>query len=103
MGCGGSYIQRQPDVLVQGTGVEPIHCYIETTLSLNKSLQPGGSCGGAGMSVVLYPLGEMTSVDGTRINSPVKLTQGNYFFFRKLIRNRFLKKKKEKNFKLKFF
>ncbi len=80
MGCGGSYIQRQPDVLVQGTGVEPIHCYIETTLSLNKSsLQPGGSCGGAGMSVLLYPLGEMTSVDGTRINSPVKLTQGNSF------------------------
>lgn len=74
MGCGGSYIQRQPDVLVQGTGVEPIHCYIETTLSLNK----GGSCGGAGMSVLLYPLGEMTSVDGTRINSPVKLTQGKF-------------------------
>lgn len=60
MGCGGSYVQRQPDVLVQGTGVEPIHCYIENI----------------GQSVSLYPLGEMTSVDGTRISTPVRLTQG---------------------------
>ena len=61
MGCGGSYVQRQPDVVVQGTGVEPIHCYIET-------------CSGA---VQLYPLGEMTSVDGQRVNSPVRLIQGS--------------------------
>ena len=46
MGCGGSYVQRQPDVLVQGTGVEPIHCYIENVDGV----------------VSLYPLGEMTSV-----------------------------------------
>ena len=60
MGCGGSYVQRQPDVLVQGTGVEPIHCYIENVDGV----------------VSLYPLGEMTSVDGSPVATPVRLTQG---------------------------
>ncbi|XP_046649449.1 pleckstrin homology-like domain family B member 1 isoform X1 [Daphnia pulicaria] len=73
MGCGGSYVQRQPDVHVQGTGVEPIHCYIE---NINGT-------------VSLYPLGEMTSVDGLPVATPIRLTQGsmicvgrsNYFRF----------------------
>jgi hypothetical protein len=60
MGCGGSYVQRQPDVHVQGTGVEPIHCYIE---NINGT-------------VSLYPLGEMTSVDGLPVATPIRLTQG---------------------------
>lgn len=60
MGCGGSYVQRQPDVLVQGTGVEPLHCYIENVDGV----------------VTLYPLGEMTSVDGQPVVTPVRLTQG---------------------------
>lgn len=60
MGCGGSYVQRQPDVLVQGTGVEPMHCYIENVDGV----------------VSLYPLGEMTSVDGLPVATPVRLTQG---------------------------
>lgn len=62
MGCGGSYVQRQPDVHVQGTGVEPIHCYIE---NINGT-------------VSLYPLGEMTSVDGLPVATPIRLTQGKY-------------------------
>lgn len=72
MGCGGSYVQRQPDVVVQGTGVEPIHCYIENINGV----------------VSLYPLGEMTSVDGLPVATPTRLTQGillkkfiNSFFF----------------------
>lgn len=73
MGCGGSYVQRQPDVVVQGTGVEPIHCYIENINGV----------------VSLYPLGEMTSVDGLPVATPTRLTQGsmicvgrsNYFRF----------------------
>ncbi len=63
MGCGGSYVQRQPDVHVQGTGVEPIHCYIE---NINGT-------------VSLYPLGEMTSVDGLPVATPIRLTQGKIF------------------------
>lgn len=64
MGCGGSYVQRQPDVLVQGTGVEPLHCYIENVDGV----------------VTLYPLGEMTSVDGLPVVTPVRLTQGICIF-----------------------
>ena len=60
LGCGGSYVQRQPDVMVQGTGVEPIHCYIENVDNM----------------VTLYPLGEMTSVDGQPVATPTRLTQG---------------------------
>lgn len=63
MGCGGSYVQRQPDVLVQGTGVEPIHCYIENINGV----------------VSLYPLGEMSSVDGLPVAAPTRLTQGILF------------------------
>jgi hypothetical protein len=63
MGCGGSYVQRQPDVHVQGTGVEPIHCYIE---NINGT-------------VSLYPLGEMTSVDGLPVATPIRLTQGKKY------------------------
>ena len=61
MGCGGSYVQRQPDILVQGTGVEPIHCYVENVAGV----------------VTLYPLAQMTYVDGMPIQSPVRLIQGN--------------------------
>lgn len=61
LGCGGAYVQqRQPDVMVQGTGVEPIHCYIENVDGI----------------VTLYPLGEMTSVDGQPVATPARLTQG---------------------------
>ena len=60
MGCGGSYNQRQPDIVVQGTGVESIHCCIENAQGV----------------VTLHPIGEMTSVDGMRVVSPVRLTQG---------------------------
>ena len=60
MGCGGSYVSRQPDILVQGTGVEPLHCCIENIDGI----------------VTLYPMGEMTSVDGIRAITPVRLTQG---------------------------
>ena len=85
MGCGGSHVQqRQPDVLIQGTGVEPVHCYIETSVELllmSSSAVRGAGAGATAAgssitSVILYPLGEMTSVDGTRVNSPVRLTQG---------------------------
>ena len=64
LGCGGSYGQRQPDVTVQGTGVEPIHCYIENIDGV----------------VSLYPIGEMTSVDGMPVATPVRLTQGMYIY-----------------------
>ena len=63
LGCGGSCASRQPDVVVQGTGVEPLHCCVENVAGV----------------VTLYPLGEMTSVDGLRVLSPVRLTQGTTF------------------------
>ena len=60
MGCGGGYGQIQPDIMVQGTGVEPLHCYVENV----------------GGVVTLYPMGEMTSVDGMRVIQPTRLVQG---------------------------
>lgn len=48
------------DIMVQGTGVEPVHCHID---NLNGV-------------VTLHPVAEMTSVDGLRVTSATRLTQG---------------------------
>ncbi|XP_054282439.1 pleckstrin homology-like domain family B member 1 isoform X2 [Macrosteles quadrilineatus] len=47
------------DIVVQGTGVEATHCYIDTQ----------------GGVVTLHPVAEMTSVDNQRIYQPTRLSQ----------------------------
>ncbi|KAK6622782.1 hypothetical protein RUM43_008625 [Polyplax serrata] len=49
------------DIVLQGTGVQPKHCVIEN----NENV------------VTLYPIAEMTTVDGVRVNSATRLCQGN--------------------------
>jgi hypothetical protein len=56
---------RDVDIMVQGTGVEPLHCHID---NLNGV-------------VTLYPVAEMTSVDGLRVTTAIRLTQGQYHYF----------------------
>ncbi|KAL0117330.1 hypothetical protein PUN28_010289 [Cardiocondyla obscurior] len=51
---------RDADILIAGTGVEPIHCAIENHNGV----------------VTLYPINGNTFVDGVPINSPVRLAQG---------------------------
>lgn len=51
---------RDADILVAGTGVEPVHCAIENNNGV----------------VTLHPINGNTSVDGVPINSPVRLAQG---------------------------
>nr|CAD7433772.1 unnamed protein product [Timema monikensis] len=48
------------DVVVQGTGVEPSHCYIENHHGV----------------VVLHPVLGPTTLDGLLVSTPVRLTQG---------------------------
>lgn len=49
------------DIVLQGTGVQPKHCIIENNANV----------------VTLYPLAEMTTVDGLQVSSPIRLRQGN--------------------------
>lgn len=49
------------DIILQGTGVQPKHCVIENV----------------GNVVTLYPLANMTTIDGLRVTSPTRLCQGN--------------------------
>lgn len=51
---------RDADILVAGTGVEPVHCAIENNNGV----------------VTLHPVNGNTFVDGVPINSPVRLVQG---------------------------
>ncbi|XP_029661628.1 uncharacterized protein LOC115234586 isoform X2 [Formica exsecta] len=51
---------RDADILVAGTGVEPVHCAIENNNGV----------------VTLHPINGNTFVDGVPINSPVRLAQG---------------------------
>lgn len=51
---------RDADILVAGTGVEPVHCAIENNNGV----------------VTLCPINGNTFVDGVSINSPVRLAQG---------------------------
>lgn len=55
---------RDVDITVQGTGVEPVHCHIDNSNGV----------------VTLHPVGEMTSVDGLRVTSATRLTQGPSHF-----------------------
>ncbi|XP_066993440.2 pleckstrin homology-like domain family B member 1 isoform X2 [Anabrus simplex] len=48
------------DISIQGTGVEPVHCQIENTSGV----------------VMLYPMAEMTAIDGLIVTTPTRLTQG---------------------------
>lgn len=49
------------DIPVQGTGVLPLHCHIENSEGV----------------VTIYPLSENLSIDGTKVNGPTRLSQGN--------------------------
>ncbi|KAJ9581138.1 hypothetical protein L9F63_023685, partial [Diploptera punctata] len=59
-GCQTMGSARDADIVVQGTGVEPLHCHIDNSNGV----------------VTLYPLAEMTSVDGLKVTIPTRLTQG---------------------------
>lgn len=48
------------DILVQGTGVSPIHCHIENSEGV----------------VTIYPLADNLSIDGIQITTPTRLSQG---------------------------
>ncbi|KAJ8967451.1 hypothetical protein NQ317_018308 [Molorchus minor] len=48
------------DIPVQGTGVLPVHCHIENSEGV----------------VTIYPLSDNLSVDGVRVTSPLRLSQG---------------------------
>lgn len=51
------------DIVVQGTGVEAVHCYIDNHQGV----------------VTLVPVGEMTSVDNLTASLPTRLTQGKLY------------------------
>lgn len=51
---------RDVDIIVQGTGVEPLHCHIDNVNGV----------------VTLHPEAEMTSIDGLKVTSATRLTQG---------------------------
>ncbi|KDR07384.1 hypothetical protein L798_03213 [Zootermopsis nevadensis] len=51
---------RDVDIALQGTGVEPLHCHIDNSNGV----------------VTLHPVAEMTAVDGLRVKSATRLTQG---------------------------
>lgn len=48
------------DIPVQGTGVLPLHCHIENSEGI----------------VTIYPLSENLSIDGLKVTSPTRLSQG---------------------------
>ncbi|XP_074026513.1 uncharacterized protein isoform X2 [Leptinotarsa decemlineata] len=48
------------DIHVQGTGVLPLHCHIENSEGI----------------VTIYPLSENLSIDGVKVTSPTRLSQG---------------------------
>ncbi|CAH1099061.1 unnamed protein product [Psylliodes chrysocephalus] len=48
------------DIPVQGTGVLPLHCHIENSEGI----------------VTIYPLSENLSIDGVRVTTPTRLSQG---------------------------
>uniref|UniRef100_A0A6P7GRG9 Pleckstrin homology-like domain family B member 1 n=1 Tax=Diabrotica virgifera virgifera TaxID=50390 RepID=A0A6P7GRG9_DIAVI len=50
------------DIPVQGTGVLPLHCHIENSEGI----------------VTIYPLSENLSIDGLKVTSPTRLSQGKY-------------------------
>ncbi|KAK3106893.1 hypothetical protein FSP39_002139, partial [Pinctada imbricata] len=62
-----------PDVIIQGTGVEDEHCFIDNIHGV----------------ITLYPVAKMCAVDGVLVTEPTRLTQGcmlclgrsNYFRF----------------------
>ncbi|XP_041373083.1 pleckstrin homology-like domain family B member 1 isoform X2 [Gigantopelta aegis] len=71
MGSGSEY--KMPDIVLEGTGVEADHCYIENCDSV----------------ITLVPIAHLTAIDGVIIDKPTRLAQGsticlgrsNYFRF----------------------
>lgn len=49
------------DILVQGTGVQSVHCHIENSEGM----------------VTLYPLSDNLSIDGAKVAGPTRLSQGS--------------------------
>ncbi|XP_069115660.1 pleckstrin homology-like domain family B member 2 isoform X3 [Argopecten irradians] len=70
---GTSNCAVMPDIVIQGTGIEDEHCYIDNIYG----------------TITLYPIARMCSIDGKVITEPTKLSQGcmvclgrsNYFRF----------------------
>ena len=48
------------DIVICGCGVDPVHCYLMNEDDV----------------VTLYPLSNLTSVDGIKVATPARLTQG---------------------------
>lgn len=57
---GSSNAPSVPDIIIQGTGVEPEHCFIENIHGV----------------ITLYPLAKMCAVDGILVTEPTRLPQG---------------------------
>ena len=49
-----------PDIIIQGTGVEDEHCFIDNIHGV----------------ITLHPVAKMCSVDGVFVTEPTKLAQG---------------------------
>ncbi|KAL5019694.1 hypothetical protein ScPMuIL_002586 [Solemya velum] len=70
---GMSSAVTEQDIVIQGTGVEPEHCYIDSYRGV----------------ISLYPIATLCAVDGLIVTKPIRLTQGcmiclgrsNYFRF----------------------
>lgn len=52
----------EQDIVIQGTGVEPEHCYIDSHNGV----------------ISLYPIATLCAVDGLIATKPVRLTQGEF-------------------------
>ena len=57
---GTAYAMQPQDIVVRGAGMQDQHAYIINNDDI----------------VTLYPLSELTSVDGLRISKPTRLSQG---------------------------
>lgn len=55
----------EQDIVIQGTGVEPEHCYIDSHNGV----------------ISLYPIATLCAVDGLIATKPVRLTQGEFIQF----------------------
>lgn len=59
---GTSAAPSVPDIIIQGTGVEAEHCFIDNIHDV----------------ITLYPLAKMCAVDGVLVSEPTRLPQGQY-------------------------
>lgn len=62
LGTGKGFF-KSPDVILEGSGVGPQHCFSER-LKMEE--------------VILHPISELTAVDGIRLSGPTPLQEGDF-------------------------